>query len=117
MNHKSYIEYFSDLKKVFIENANKFGEDPGEEYYKILFNRLLEKVKSHWRAYSSCQLDNYMLSDEDIDTILKESKDEYIGDTLIRLSEKGFVKMSIGSDGEMLYSISEDGREYLANLK
>jgi hypothetical protein len=63
-----------------------------------------------YKLYINNEVDSYKLNDEEMMDLLQEANTKLIGDMLSILVEKGTVSMSIGNDGEIRYSATEQGK-------
>lgn len=53
--------------------------------------------------------ESFMLTDKEMETTYKTAIEKLIGDTLGDLVDKGMVKMSVDSEGEVRYQATERG--------
>lgn len=111
MKHDSYMEYFSEMKKVL----SKTIED--KEYKKHFLAELLETVKWNWDLYENEECSTYMLDEEQLTAVHEVAKNNLVNEMLASLSDKGMISVSLNPNGEFVYSITEAGREYLESEK
>ena len=116
MKHSSYNEYFSEMKKVFNRTAPMRKESRDKEFKKVFLSNLLEKIKINWTMFENGEKEDYMITDSEFEILWDESVMEVTSNMIQRLSDLGLINMGINSKGEMVYSISEEGVEYLNNL-
>jgi hypothetical protein len=109
----------------------EFDFNNGDEYadaiindLKTFDNGLPEDVIDYWSIeirqlcnvkflhYITGEEETYALSDVDLEQTFRTATEKLVGDTLGNLVDKGMVKMSIGDDGEVLYSSTEEGRKW-----
>ena len=115
MKHSSYLEYFLDMKNTFISgyNMSQPEKEIDKDFEKIFLDFLMESVKNNWSSFESSERDTYLLYEDELDKIWNKSKDELLGNMIANLSNKEYIKTSVNSNGELVYSISEKGAEYL----
>lgn len=118
MNYETYMEYFLDLKNTF--QSGYEGVQPEKEmdkdFEKTFLSNLLDKVKEAWYEYKSITRESYLLTEEELEHIWNSSKEEMLNNMLASLSDKGYINTGINSNGEIVYSISEDGKDYLDHI-
>ena len=121
MKHSSYLEYFLDMKNTFILGCNnsQTEKEIDKDFEKIFLDFLMLSVKNNWSAFESSERSTYLLYDDELDEIWNKAKNEFLGNMIINLSDKELIKTSVNSNGELVYSVSEKGAEYLrqANLQ
>ena len=113
MKHTTYLNYFLDLKKVALEDSR----DTDKDFQKIFFPKLLDKVKESWQDFETGERDSYMLTDSEIEKLWNDTTIELTSNMISRLTDFGYVKMGVNTKGEIVYSITEDGLEYISNIK
>ena len=119
MNYETYMEYFLDLKNTFQSGYEGVQpeKDMDKDFEKTFLSNLLDKVKEAWYEYKSITRDSYLLTEEELEHVWNSSKEEMLSGMLARLSDLGYVKTGVNKDGDIVYSVSEDGQEYLQYLK
>jgi len=118
MIHSSYLEYFLTMKNTFLEGSKVVDpdRDPDKEFEKIFLDNLLNCIINAWKDHESYTRDSYLLTEEELENVWNESKNEAINQMLFKLSELGYIKTGINENGEIVYSVSDLGREYLSQL-
>ncbi len=108
------------------ENINS-----GEEYAKILTSTireaegpLPEELVEYWcediwemainsyNDYITGKKDDYLLSDVDMNEAFDRAGIRYTQEILNGMVDKGVVQASIGEGGEILYSLTEEGKKH-----
>jgi hypothetical protein len=110
MTHKSYDYYFSDIKKEIKDIKDK-------DFKKILFEYMLSAIKKAWHDHENFKRDTYLLYDSEMSDIFEAANMEHTSQMLSRLSEYGMVEVSINNKGEMVYSVSKAGLDYISKSK
>jgi hypothetical protein len=108
------------------ENINS-----GEEYAKLLTSTireadgpLPEELVEYWcediwemainsyNDYITGKKDDYLLSDVDMNEAFDRAGIRYTQEILNGMVDKGVVQASIGEGGEILYSLTEEGKKH-----
>lgn len=108
------------------ENINS-----GEDYAKLLTNSikeadgpLPEELVEYWcediwemavnsyNDYIIGKKDNYLLSDVDMNEAFDRAGIRYTQDILNGMVDKGIVQANVDEDGEILYSLTEEGKKH-----
>ena len=108
------------------ENINS-----GEEYVKLLTSTireadgpLPEELVEYWcediwemainsyNDYITGKKDDYLLSDVDMNEAFDRAGIRYTQEILNGMVDKGVVQASIGEGGEILYSLTEEGKKH-----
>ena len=118
MNFSNYLEYFLTLKNTFLESNKLIEADKqnDKEFEKVFLDNLLKCVTSAWKDYELSERDTYLLSEDELDSIWINSRDEILSATILKLSELGYIKMGVNENGEVVYSLSELGRRYISSI-
>jgi len=119
MNYSNYLEYFLDLKSTFKEGNNRVQpqKDLDDDFEKVFLANLLDKVRETWSDYECMSRDSYLLLEEELDRVWNASTEEMLNNMLARLSDIGYINTSVNRNGDIVYSVSEDGLEYLQCIK
>lgn len=108
------------------ENINS-----GEDYAKILVNTikeadgpLPEELVEYWceeiwelainsyNDYIAGKKDDYLLSDVDMEEAYERAGIKYTQDIVNGLVDKGMVQAGVSENGEILYSLTEEGKKH-----
>jgi hypothetical protein len=104
----------------------------GQEYAKILVKTLRDSVEQDFPAelliywcqevsemainsynqYITGKLDTYLLSQEEVTDAYERAGLRYSQFILNGLVDKDLVQVGVGPDGEILYSLTEKGKQY-----
>ena len=118
MTHSSYLEYFLDLKNTF--KSGYEGVQPEKEmdkdFEKTFLSLLMQTTKRAWSDYELSIRETYRLSESELEKVWSDTTEETLNNTLAKLSDLGFVTTGVNKDGNIVYSVSEDGREYLQSI-
>jgi hypothetical protein len=118
MKHSSYVEYFLEMKKTFIEGCNlsQPEKEIDKDFEKVFLDFLLKEVKNNWSEFESNERDTYLLYEDQLDEVWKKSTNEMLGDIILKLSEKGHINTSINLSGDLVYCVSEKGMQFLNEI-
>jgi hypothetical protein len=106
-----------DYAKILIESVVESEIDiPTSERMDpdlfIIWKKIIHKESnSKWQDYIIGKNDSYLFSDIEFTETFQKASQELVSDTLAGLFDKEMVKMSVGDDGEILYSLTEHGLE------
>ena len=118
MTHSSYLEYFLDLKNTF--QSGYEGVQPEKEmdkdFEKTFLSLLMETAKRAWSDYELSIRETYVLSESELEKVWSETAEENTNRMLSKLSDMGYITTGVNANGDIVYSISEDGREYIESI-
>lgn len=118
MTHSSYLEYFLDLKNTF--KSGYEGVQPEKEmdkdFEKTFLSLLMQTTKRAWLDYELSIRETYLLSESELEKVWTDTTTESINIMLEKLSNMGYITTGVNVNGDIVYSISEDGQEYLQNI-
>ena len=111
--HSSYEEYFLDLVKVFDESSemSQPNKQLDDDFRRIFMDKLIVSIKKAWKEYEISQRDTYILTEEELEIVFTESKEEVVANSLMKLSDLGLVQTGININGEITYSLTEKGKD------
>ena len=94
--------------------SENFLED---EMFRFWFIEIRKLCVEKYQQYITGKNETYMLSDEEIDGAYKIAVEQIVSEALEDLSEKGLLKISIDENGEVLYSLNEEGKKQIKYLE
>ena len=109
-HHNSASEYIQDVIGT-MQEINEI-EPMMDELFGCWCDEVTNKCNERYQQYVDGQVEDYKLTDEDMETTLRNANTKLIGDALAELLDKGMVKMSVGKDGEVYYSTTDKGQNY-----
>jgi hypothetical protein len=118
-NFKSGDDYANAIIDSIVESEIGLpqSERMDPELFNIWVNVITKKCKNNWNLYITGQIEDFLLDEEEFKDTFKEATDELVSDTLGDLVDKNMVKVSISDNGELLYSLTDEGQEIVKNLK
>jgi len=119
MTYSNYMEYFLDLKNTFQSDYRgpEQMKEMDKDFEKVFLSNLLDKVKQAWEDNESMKRDTHLLLESELEIVWKASQKEIVDNTLNKLSDLGYINTGVSENGDIVYSISEDGMQYLDHLK
>ena len=109
MNHESYLDYLKDIIDLVPSDVDK-------PFIQALQEALLPIVKMRWSDYEAGEIETYFLSEDDLANSWQKASFTITENTLRNLSEFGLIKMGVNEDGEIVYSATKEGLDYIKNL-
>ena len=104
-NHS--IQSGDDYANLLIGDLRVMVEQEGmeEELFAVWEKHIRKLCNLRYYQYVSGDVDDFMLSEQEMLQTYRDSTLEYTGEILSSLVEKGEVSMSVNPDGEILYGI------------
>ena len=104
-NHN--IQSGDDYADLLIDDLRIMTEQEGmeEDLFKLWEKHIRKLCNLRYYQYVSGDVDDFMLSEQEMLQTYRDSTLEYTGEILSSLVEKGEVSMSINPDGEILYGV------------
>ena len=109
MKYETYSQYLKEI-------IDLVPDDVDAAFIELLRIALLPIVKMRWEEYLIGKTETYYLTEDELETSWQTANMKLIENNLRNLSEFGLIKMGVNEDGEIVYSITEDGLEYVKNL-
>lgn len=82
-----------------------------EETFKIWVDLLDVMCESNYIEYVNNVREDFLITSDQFTEALEKAQEISINKALASLSEKGLIDVSINENGELLYSLSEEGKE------
>lgn len=80
------------------------------ELFTIWKKIVYKESNSKWQDYITGEVESYLFSDEEFAETFQKATQQLVSETLAGLFDKELVEMSVGNDGEILYSLTEQGK-------
>jgi hypothetical protein len=114
-NFNSIEDYKNGLINQLTNIQNEMDSmDEGkldEETFNIWVKVLKEMCDENYINYINNVIEDFVITSNQLMESLEKAKDISIDEALCSLSEKGLVDVSINEKGELLYSLSEEGKK------
>jgi len=124
------------IKTTYHKKINKYSNmkeniNSGEDYAKLLTSTikeaegpLPEELVEYWcedvwemavnsyNDYVSGKKDDYLISDVDMSEAFDRAGIRYVQEIVNGLVDNGMIQAGVGEDGEILYSLTEEGKKH-----
>jgi hypothetical protein len=99
---------------MLIVNALREDNDPmmPEDLLDYWCENVYDMAVNSYNDYLTGKTDDFMLTDQDIEKAYDDAGLKYTQDILNSLVDKDMVQASIGKNGDILYSLTDKGRDY-----
>tara|TARA_R110000868_G_scaffold404316_2_gene682337 strand:+ start:569 stop:940 length:372 start_codon:yes stop_codon:yes gene_type:complete len=110
--HNKYESYFLDMMKIFDEGTNisEPTKKLDDNFRQIFADKLISMIKNAWYDHKNFKRDTYILTEDELDIIFTEAKEESVSMSLMKLSDLDLIQTGINATGEIVYSLTEKGR-------
>jgi hypothetical protein len=108
MVYSSYKEYVTDIVDLVPPEVD-------DQFKKYLTDSLLLIAEDAWTDYLTGDRENYTLYDDELEMAWQKASHQQTQDMINKLVDLDLVQTGINKDGDIVYSITEDGKEYLKN--
>lgn len=111
--HINYESYFLDMMKIFEESSkmSQPNKQLDDDFRLIFMDKLIVSIKKAWKEYEISQRDTYILTEDELEIVFTQSKEEVVANSLMKLSDLGLVQTGVNINGEITYSLTELGKE------
>lgn len=112
-NFQSGEEYANALIDGIIDMEIKrtFGPPIDERLMVIWAKYIRQFANQTYHEYILGNRDSYMINDIEFKELFNKASLQYTEEIIGDLVDKGALKMSVGDDGEILYSVTEEGKK------
>jgi hypothetical protein len=114
-NFTSGEEYANVMIQTMKENEGLVppSDRMPDRLFEIWTEKIKEKCVENYGKYILGQLEDYMLTVDDMEVLYKESIRILTDESLENLLDKGLIEMSVGENGDILYGLSEKGKNFI----
>ena len=111
--HINYESYFLDMMKIFEESSkmSQPNKQLDDDFRLIFMDKLIVSIKKAWKEYEISQRDTYILTEDELEIVFTQSKEEVVANSLMKLSDLGLVQTGVNINGEITYSLTELGKD------
>ena len=92
-----------------IERTLPMDQQMSIELITYLTKLIEEQADEYYTAYVIGKRETFMFSDVDLNKLFNKAGELYVGDLLDGLVDKDMVEVSVGKNGEILYSATKKG--------
>lgn len=87
------------------------------DFMELWFAEIREYAEETWLSYLTGKREHFKFSFEEMMILYDKVNEKYVDETLESLLDKNIIQCSIGTDGGMLFSLTEKGKETVNKLK
>ena len=111
--HINYESYFLDMMKIFEESSkmSQPNKQLDDDFRLIFMDKLIVSIKKAWKEYEISQRNTYILTEDELEIVFTQSKEEVVANSLMKLSDLGLVQTGVNINGEITYSLTELGKD------
>ena len=110
MNHD--INSGEDYAKLLTNTLRQADGPLPDELVEYWCENVWEMAVNSYNDYISGKKDDYLLLDEDITEAYERAGIRYTQEILNGMVDKGIVQANVGEGGEILYSLTEEGKKH-----
>ena len=97
-------------------------EQPKEEQLdstllKCWTNQISSAADDVYMDYIKGDRESFMFTEEEMKQLFENAKSDYIQEMLNNMVDRNLLEVSVGENGDILYGLSEAGKEYTENAK
>ena len=70
-----------------------------------------------WQEYILGTRDSYKFDEEEMGNLYQKAHYKFVGDLLGDMVDKELIKAGVSEDGEIVYSLTENGKNYIERIK
>jgi hypothetical protein len=112
-NITSGADYANIIINSLMEVENNLSDDEKTEsgYLKHHFITISELADQTYSDYITGKRESYMFTEEEFVSTAHKAKENYIQELLNSMVDKDLLEVSIGESGDLLYGLSDNGKE------
>lgn len=112
-----------DYAKVLIDSISEIQAELSEEekedpqLLEYVFEEITSLADKTWTRYVVGNRESYKFSTEEMSDLYRKAYERLIDHMLEKLSDKGFVQTKINKDGDIVYGLTEKGKQVVNKKK
>jgi hypothetical protein len=110
MDHN--INSGEDYARLLTETISQADGPLPEQLVEYWCEDIWEMAVNSYNDYIAGKKDDYLLSDVDMNEAYDRAGIKYTQEILNGLVDKGMVQAGVGEEGEILYSLTEEGKKH-----
>lgn len=110
---KQNINSGEDYARLLTETIKEADGPLPEQLVEYWCEEIWELAISSYNDYIMGKKDDYLLSDTDMNEAYERAGIRYTQEMVNGLVDKGMIQAGVGEDGEILYSLTEKGKNYI----
>lgn len=87
------------------------------DFAKLWCKIVRKEANRKWSEYITGKSESYVFDEVEFEETFKRATEELVSETLSGLVEKNLVQLGVGEDGDILYSLTDDGKMEAQKLK
>ena len=103
--------YLNKPRPMVVVKANLYLAQQLFEKIQFWLDEIRKTVDTVYNEYITGKCETYLLDGDEMKQTFKTAHGLYIDETLIGMLDKGLLSLSVGEDGEILYSLSDEGKD------
>lgn len=104
--------------ELLIEALGSEELDPvQQEFMPFWYIEIRKKCNEKYQDYILGTEETFILTDEELDETHNKAIDNVVSISLSNLSDKGMLDISINEDGDMLFGLSDKGKQFVEENK
>jgi hypothetical protein len=94
-----------------VEDTLPVNERLSDSMIQFWLDEIRKTVDTVYNEYITGKRETYLLDGDEMEQTFKTAHGLYIDETLTGMLDKGLLSLSVGEDGEILYSLSDEGKD------
>lgn len=109
-------KYALDMIQTLLESDAMLPEDErlNPEIMIHLIGHIKSETQETYKEYVNGNRESYKLTEDEFMALYERANYDYLDSVINGLVDKGMVQVGVGEGGDMLYSLTEHGKHYLA---
>ena len=101
-----------EYAKLLVETISEADGPLPEQLVKYWCNEVWDIAVNSYNDYLAGKKEDYLLSDDDMDEAYNRAGLKYTQEMVDDLVDRDMLQVSIGERGEILYTLTEEGRKF-----
>jgi hypothetical protein len=80
------------------------------DFTKVWSKIIRKEANRKWSEYITGKSESYLFNDDEFTETFQKATEELVSETLSGLVEKNLVQLGVGEDGDILYSLTDEGK-------
>lgn len=112
-------DYANAIIESVLETDLELPEDQqmDPDFAKLWCKIVRKEANRKWSEYITGKSESYVFDEVEFEETFKRATEELVSETLSGLVEKNLVQLGVGEDGDILYSLTDDGKMEAEKLK
>lgn len=112
-------DYANAIIDSVLESDLELPEDErmDPDFTEVWSKIVRKEANRKWSEYIVGKSESYVFDDVEFTETFKKATEEIVSETLSGLVEKNLVQLNVGDDGDILYSLTEEGKKEAESFK